>query len=156
MTTKLQSAVDQHQAARAVLARLLSALEAANTNAAGIDERIANGAGIDDPGLFGQRRNLADLAAWLASEIAGARRTAAAAEEIERETRDAIRGTRRELDALLARAGEGASAAAELLASAERSGDYGALALLDTRQRLQERHAQLLLDRLAELGEDPA
>lgn len=155
--TQLQTAIDDHQAARADLARLLSALDAVNINGAGINSRIAHGAGIDDPGLFGKRRDVGDLAAWLDGEINLARRAAAAAEERVRETRDAIHGTRRELDALLARAGEATSAAAELLASAQRAGDAGAaLELLEGRQRLVEREAQRLLDRLAALGEEPA
>jgi chromosome segregation ATPase len=157
MTTKLQLAIQTLNAARANLAELQAARRATADSLAAIEAQIGQGAGIETPALFGHRRDRADLLTWLGERIGDAQAAVNLAEQRLSETRDAIRGTRRDLDALLARSAEQTTAAADLLAAAARVGDSAAaLALADARQRLLEQEAQRLLDRLAELGEEPA
>ncbi len=157
MTTKLQLAIEALDAARANLNDLQAARRAAAQALAGIEDQIGAGAGIETPALFGARRDRLDLAGWLDEKLGDAAAAHGLAEQRLAETRDAIRGTRRELDALLARSAEQTTQAADLLAAAARVGDSAAaLALTDARQRLLEQEAQRLLNRLAELGEEPA
>lgn len=157
MTTKLQLAIETTRAARANLAELEAARRASRASLDGIEAQIGAGDGIETPALFGHRRDRLDLLAWLDEKLGDARAAHGLAEQRLAETRDAIRGTRRDLDALLARSAEQTTAAADLLAAAARVGDSAAaLSLADARQRLLEQEAQRLLNRLAELGEEPA
>lgn len=155
--TQLELATQTLNAARATLAELQSARRAAAASLAAIEAQIGGGQAIETPALFSARRDRMDLAGWLGERIGDAQAAVNLAEQRLSETRDAIRGTRRELDALLARSAESTSAASQLLAAAAKAGDSAtALALADARQRLLEQEAQRLLDRLAELGEEPA
>lgn len=155
--TQLQLATQTLDAARATLAELHGARRAAAASLESIEAQIGGGAGIETPALFSARRDRLDLLTWLDEKLGDAQAAVNLAEQRLAETRDAIRGTRRELDALLARSAEQTTAAADLLAAAARVGDSAAaLALADARQRLLEQEAQRLLNRLAELGEEPA
>lgn len=151
--TKLQTAIEQVQSARAELAELEAARQAARASLESIEEQIAAGAGIETPALFGHRRDRQDLLAWLAGQVDNARGALASAERHAAEIQSAIAGARRQRDELLAIAKERQQQGADLIEAVRATGDLTGLAVLDARYALLQEQLAVVNHRLADLGE---